>query len=807
VLDGTTFASSFEAWRRAYLDRRDAGKAKDCRIRAKKTVTEVVNAALRLMTDQPPLWSFSCSSFQDSGGRFRVVMADGIWLGFLRRLANKLYKSPCQPCKSVADYVRAGSLCGSESVRRFIRLALKQPAKAVVIKADQLPSAEKALFSLFPAALPANRVAEVNMFEKSKMKALHALLKGVWVLEKAAGDPARSVVQRILYVLTNEVANFRPALRAASDVEMATHVRNWLVGVVGPAAAPGAAGGGGGVGNDSAHSGGSSEDGSPDELDAPPPPPPPPQPAPRGGRGSGGGRGLGGDGWGGRGRGGRGRGGHGRSGRGSAPLVAMRAGREAAAAWRHHEEVTVAEPSDSRCFQLLIKELGPDQYKPVVSLCVALATDAVVNDFKPSNLAGIKGVADDLAAADAAKRVDAVLSAACSPAARPPPLPNGDAAPDPNVVFAAAKARVTHEQRPVMAFILAMRVNGPEFEQPRAPAAAAMRTVCDTVNDYHLHREGDDGSALAFGKEWLDPSLTPEQLLEHFRERFPLASEDPIVTGCFFPGLLQCRPCPFAHGEQPELGMCAKHYQAVRKFFSAWTFTVCCACAHPKLIGFVVLDNREGPHALLNAIITRFALLPYCVVYDFSCGALHSAVGKLPGFVALVVIISDLFHIVNHVYSDIFIPRPYSPLDGKNTVAHEQRNAPIAAMIKTLRACGQDECMRIMKLHTIVHNVHAHARSTRTYPLPDDYNIRQFYFSKQTCLCGCEQQEEEPQLPSPPSSAPSTPTPSSTGMTLSSGSEEEFLNAWAALPAELAVTAASAAASAMRITADVLANV
>lgn len=194
-------------------------------------------------------------------------------------------------------------------------------------------------------------------------------------------------------------------------------------------------------------------------------------------------------------------------------------------------------------------------------------------------------------------------------------------------------------------------------------------------------------------------------------------------------------------------------------------------------------------------------------MYDFSCGALRSAVGKLPGFVALVVIISELLHIVSHVYSDIFIPRPYSPLDGKNTVAHEQRNAPIAAMIKTLRACGQDECMPMMKLHTIVHNVHAHARSTWTYPLPDDYNIRQFYFSKQTCLCGCEQQDEEPQLPSPPSSAPSTPTPSSTGMTLSSGSEEELLNALAALPAELAVTAASATASAMRIMADVLAYV
>lgn len=174
----------------------------------------------------------------------------------------------------------------------------------------------------------------------------------------------------------------------------------------------------------------------------------------------------------------------------------------------------------------------------------------------------------------------------------------------------------------------------------------------------------------------------------------------------------------------------------------------------------------------MNAIITRFALLPHFIVYDFGCGALRSALGKLPLFVAIVVIISDLFHIVNHVCSDISNPRSYSPMDGKNTVAHEQRNSPIAAMMKTLRACGQDEYMRIMKLHTIVHNVHAHARSTCTYPLPDDYNFRKFYFSRQTCACGCGQAETEPPLPSPPSSVPSTPT-ISTSASITSSNEEQ----------------------------------
>jgi len=182
-----------------------------------------------------------------------------------------------------------------------------------------------------------------------------------------------------------------------------------------------------------------------------------------------------------------------------------------------------------------------------------------------------------------------------------------------------------------------------------------------------------------------------------------------------------------------------------------------------------VLKKRERPYALLNAIFTRFALLPHFIVYEFWCGALRSAVGMLPVFVALVVIVSDLFHIVNHVCSDIFNPRSYSPLDGKNTVAHEQRNSPIAAMIKTLRACGQAEYMRIMKLHTILHNVHAQARGACTYSFPDDYKIFQFYFSRQACPCGCGQQEDQQPLLSRLSSV--TPTPANAASEATSESE------------------------------------
>lgn len=320
-----------------------------------------------------------------------------------------------------------------------------------------------------------------------------------------------------------------------------------------------------------------------------------------------------------------------------------------------------------------------------------------------------------------------------------------------------------------------MRSKEPVWELSWKPVAEVLHTVCATVKNYHLPKEGagNDRSALEYNEEWLDSKLSAEQLRARFEARFPHASADPMVTGCFFPGLFQCRPCPFAYGEKPELGMCAKHYQAIRKDFSPDTFTVCCACPHPKLIGFVVREKKEGPYALLNAIITRFALLPNFIVYNFDCGALRSAIGKLFLFVALVNIISDLFDIVNHVCSAIFNPRSYSLLDGKNTVAHEQRNSTIASKMKTLRASGQDEYMRVMKLHTIVHNVQAQARGTCTYPLPDDYNFRQFYFSRRTYPCGCGEEKKEPPLPSPPSPVQATPTKSEHESTSSSSGHDE----------------------------------
>lgn len=134
-----------------------------------------------------------------------------------------MYANPSEPCTSVPAYVKAGSLCGSEAVRRFLRLALKQPAKTQVIKTNQLPSAEKVLFFLCPAALPANRVAASNEFEKFKMAALYKVLDRIWAMDQSVIELARAVLKRI------DLTRYDSDVRREGDSQCtAVHVRSAL---------------------------------------------------------------------------------------------------------------------------------------------------------------------------------------------------------------------------------------------------------------------------------------------------------------------------------------------------------------------------------------------------------------------------------------------------------------------------------------------------------------------------------------------------------------------------------------------------
>lgn len=414
---------------------------------------------------------------------------------------------------------------------------------------------------------------------------------------------------------------------------------------------------------------------------------------------------------------------------------------------RHHLDRATNEPGDPRCLRSDVKELGATLYKDITSFCVAMAADPVVNMFKPRHCEGLTALSSLLNDGDCAGRLDLLLA--------------GDGLSDedtaerdgpPRDQLDVPAAQLLEENRMLFCLLAAISSSMAIFNRLRSVVADMLLSVRATVEDYHLPRPGKDNTAVRYQQVWVDPSVPPDELRRRFLAAFRGLSEDPHVTGAFFPGMVRCRPSPFMYAEEPELGTCAKNYQDVHKYFSPGTFTICCACSHPKMIGFVVLDKREGPPALLSTILSYFALLPLFIVYDFGCGALRSSLGKLRFFLAVAILVSDLFHIVNHLCSDALHPRSYTGMDGANSVAHEQRNSPINLMKRSLRACGQDEYMSMMQLDNIYFNVMAQAWSTSAFPLHEDYNFRQFYFSRAPCRCGCGYQPVLP--PVPPAPAP-----------------------------------------------------
>lgn len=257
VSSESPFKAGFKHWTNQFMDRRDSGaypKMRPVAMRCRKTITSLFFWTLELMTKEPPPWAFRCGKCQDKDGRFRIVTADGIWLGYLKRLASARYTSPAEVCTSVQDGVRAASIHPSEWVRRFLRMTLKQPSKQLFIKAVQLNSAKRALAFLSSSALPHFLETELPEERREQLVRLRALLGRLWDLDLATV----SLVNGIL-VGTKKLLKARTTLAAAVvSTHLLTiqrlnawklHIQQGEAGAAGPGGvAPGVNNGGGGDG-------------------------------------------------------------------------------------------------------------------------------------------------------------------------------------------------------------------------------------------------------------------------------------------------------------------------------------------------------------------------------------------------------------------------------------------------------------------------------------------------------------------------------------------------------------------------------
>lgn len=248
---------------------------------------------------------------------------------------------------------------------------------------------------------------------------------------------------------------------------------------------------------------------------------------------------------------------------------------------------------------------------------------------------------------------------------------------------------------------------------------------------------------------WSGAGRSPVDLCNDFKSAYPNASSNHEVTGMLAPSLPQCRPEPFLWEEVVSTGMCSKYYAKAHKF-SPGVMTFCCGCGHPLILAFSVLDRKEAPQVLLNMLLTRFAQISRFLIYDFACGAFRVALGKIGWLLMDCTIVSDRFHIFNHICSDAFDPRSYTDVDGVDSGAPEQRNAPIRRIQATRQGMGVVPYTKLLAFQTATLNHEAQVRwRLGVDRLPEMVDLAGEFFTRYPCQCcdedidelGCEWEE------------------------------------------------------------------
>jgi len=408
--------------------------------------------------------------------------------------------------------------------------------------------------------------------------------------------------------------------------------------------------------------------------------------------------------------------------------------------------------ADSPFLAAQVAILGKDERRELLSFVTALTIDSVVLPFRASQVGAVRSLSAVLSGSNHRQVITELLAASTS----------------------ATELPETDEHKPIVDMLrelrfvqLGMRAASCLFASLPALVTALSTTlhcVADAIESFLREWHNGPEKAVEFERVWKCGARSQEEMAADFKKRFPLASGRHQHTGTCAPSLPQCRPEPFLWEEVLSTGMCSKHYAKAHKF-SPGAMTICCGCKHPLILAFTVLDRKEAPQVLLNMLLTRFARIPSFLIYDFACGAFRVALGKLGWMLTDCTVVSDRFHIFNHLCSDAFDPRSYAAMDGVDSGAPEQRNAPIRRIQTTLQGMGVVPYTNLLAYQTAILNHEAQVKwSLGVERLPDDVDLAGEYFCRFDCPC-CD----EPPNPSPQTR--SSTSSSSDGEEDSSGSE------------------------------------
>jgi len=83
-----------------------------------------------------------------------MITADGVWLGYLRRMIATHFITYSETCNPDACLLRSSSIIGSAWVQRYLRLVLTETGATIAVTVEQRNVAVLALAVLLLGALP-----------------------------------------------------------------------------------------------------------------------------------------------------------------------------------------------------------------------------------------------------------------------------------------------------------------------------------------------------------------------------------------------------------------------------------------------------------------------------------------------------------------------------------------------------------------------------------------------------------------------------------------------------------------------------
>eukprot|EP00168_Porphyra_purpurea_P017880 TRINITY_DN6394_c0_g1_i1.p1 TRINITY_DN6394_c0_g1~~TRINITY_DN6394_c0_g1_i1.p1 ORF type:complete len:922 (-),score=162.85 TRINITY_DN6394_c0_g1_i1:857-3622(-) len=649
VRSGTHISDVINFYTAEWSGLRSAGLLpKSVKSRAADTLRALILTTMRLCVVDPDAGLYDCKICQLPCGRYLVITADGICLGYDSGSTPFSFEHVCETAPFVNMKTREGCMVLGKQARRMMRHILI-PNDPAAVTDRTLLSSEMALSCLFLSAFGA---AASTMDSSTTAASIRRLLVLVWKIEAAAIPLAESLLSA--YKCTKVKRLKEKERRAEMATALEALLKRWKKGSPDAVAMR-------------AWTAASEDDVDGNDADDGP---------------AAVGAGVAGE--------------HGRDG-GATTRRPSKSGRKKSkpkTKVKPREEPYLRIPKP--LLQPVMCTLDPNDVDHICRMALAFALDPVIAGIKMRHFPGLTAVFEALRAEQPRAVIEEMVAEATG-------LSRGRF---PMTRAGQCLVELRHIKVSLQAAVLV-------FERcPELALAIAdvLQHAVDCAGRFYADFWEEMQSRHEYLGRYLKPGVTDAELIAAFQDRYPTASSETASTGVYTPGRQQCRPEAYGRMDKTPCGTCEKGFASSDKF-SDEALTLCCACSHPKILGFVVLDRKESSQVLINVLLTRFPSLPRYLVYDFACGVVRCAMVKLPWMLRDLAVVSDRFHVCNHTCSHFYNANSYVELDYKNTLTHEQRNAAIRRMEQILRGAGRYGYLAILCYQTSILNSFAESRS------------------------------------------------------------------------------------------------